>query len=137
MHVIYSDKDCAVSTAGIRAALKEKGCPVTTETLRNDIAALKDAGYDIAVNEASGLTTTYSYIDRPLDAPELQILIDAVSSSRFISQTRSRQIISKQIAMAGPSHREELKPGIMISEFIKPHNSQLLYKKSLLAQCCY
>ncbi len=130
----HSDEDCAVSTAEIRSALKEKDCPVSTETLRSDIAALQDAGHDIVVNESNGLTTTYSYVDRPLDAPELQILIDAVSSSQFISQTRSRQLISKLIAMAGPSHREELKPGIMISEFIKTPNSQLLYTVQKIQQ---
>ena len=129
-----TDEDRPVSTAQIRSALKDKGCPVTVETLRNDIAALQEAGYDIAVNESSGLTTTYSYIDRPLDAPELQILIDAVSSSQFISHTRSKQLISKLIAMAGPSHREELRPGIMISEFIKTPNSQLLYTVQKIQQ---
>ena len=130
----HSDEDCAVSTAEIRSALKEKGCPVSTETLRSDIAALQNAGHDIVVNETNGLTTTYSYIDRPLDLPELQILIDAVSSSQFISHTRSRQLISKLIAMAGPSHREELRPGILISEFIKTPNSQLLYTVQKIQQ---
>ena len=129
-----SDEDRAVSTAEIRAALKQKGCPVTVETLRGDIAALRDAGYNIAVNEVSGRATTYSYIDRPLDAPELQILIDAVSSSQFISPTRSRQIISKLAAMGGPSHREELRPGIMVSEFVKTPNSQLLYTVQKIQQ---
>ena len=129
-----SDEDHPVTTAEIRAFLNEKSCPVTVETLRDDIVALQEAGYDIVVNESSGLTTTYSYIDRPMDGPELQILIDAVSSSQFISQTRSRQLISKLIAMAGPSHREELRPGIMISEFIKTPNSQLLYTVQKIQQ---
>ena len=130
----HSDEDHPVTTSEIRAFLNEKGCPVTVETLRDDMAALREAGYDIAVNEASGLTTTYSYIDRPLDAPELQILIDAVSSSQFISHMRSKQLISKLISMAGPSHREELRPGIMISEFIKTPNSQLLYTVQKIQQ---
>ena len=130
----HSDEDRSVSTAEIRAALKDKGCPVTTETLRTDIAALRDAGYDIAVNETNGLSTTYSYVDRPLDAPELQILIDAVSSSQFISHTRTRQLIAKLIAMAGPSHREDLRPGTMISGSIKTPNSQLLYTVQKIQQ---
>ena len=130
----YSDEDHPVSTAQIRSALTEKGYPVTVETLRDDFAALREAGYDIAVNETNGLATTYSYVDRPLDAPELQILIDAVSSSQFISHTRSRQLISRLTAMAGPSHREELRPGIMISEFIKTPNSQLLYTVQKIQQ---
>jgi len=131
---LNSDEDRSVSTAQIRTALKEMGCPVRAETLRDDIAALQDAGYDIAINESSGLTTTYSYIDRPFDEPELQILIDAVSSSQFISETRSKRLITKLIAMAGPSHREELRPGIRTSEFNKTPNSQLLYTVQKIQQ---
>ena len=107
--------------------MKEKGCPVTVETLRDDIAAIREAGYDVIINETSGLPTTYSFVDRSLDIPELQILIDAVSSSQFISQTRSRQLINKLIDMAGPSHREELKTGNEFFEFVKTPNSQLPY----------
>ncbi|MBQ6374430.1 MAG: WYL domain-containing protein [Clostridia bacterium] len=130
----HSDEERAVSTAQIRSALREKGCPVTTETLRDDIAALRDVGYDIVVNESNGLTTTYSYIDRPLDAPELQILIDAVSSSQFISHTRSKQLISRLTAIAGPSHREELKPGIAVCGSVKTPNSQLPYTVQKIQQ---
>lgn len=129
-----SDEDRPVSTAQIRAVLRERGCPVTIETLRDDVAALREAGYDIVVNESTGRPTTYSYIDRALDIPELQILIDAVSSSQFISRTRSQQLVAKLTAMAGPSQREGLKPGIMISESIKTPNSQLLYTVQKIQQ---
>lgn len=126
-----SDEDHPVTTAQIRAAMGEQGCPVTVETLRDDIAALREAGYDIVVNEASGRPTTYSFVDRTLDTPELQLLIDAVSSSQFISPTRSRQLIAKLTAMAGPSHREELRQGI---ETVKTPNSQLLYTVQKIQQ---
>ena len=92
-----SDEEHPVTTAQIRAAMKEKGCSVTVETLRDDIAAIREAGYDVIINETSGLPTTYSFVDRSLDIPELQILIDAVSSSQFISQTRSRKLIDKLV----------------------------------------
>lgn len=129
-----SDEEHPVSTAEIRSALKEKGCPVLIETLRNDIATLREAGFDIVVNEANGLSTTYSYVDRVLDVPELQILIDAVSSSQFISQIRSRRLIEKLTTMAGPSYRANLRPGIMTSDFIKTPNSQLLYTVQKIQQ---
>lgn len=47
-----SDEDHPVNTAEIRAYLTEKGCPVTIETMRSDITALQEAGYDIVVNES-------------------------------------------------------------------------------------
>ena len=122
-----SDEDHPVSTSEIRKALADKSCPVTVETLRNDIAMLQEAGFDIAINEISGLSTTYSYLDRSLDVPELQILIDAVSSSQFLTREKSCQLIDKLVAMAGPSHREDLQPGIMVSEHVKASNGHLLY----------
>ena len=122
-----SDEDHPVTTAEIRKALAEKGCPVTVETLRNDIAMLQETGFDIAVNETSGLSTTYSFLDRPLDVPELQILIDAVSSSQFLTKAKSRKLIEKLIGMAGPSDRAAMEPGIMVSEHVKASNEQLLY----------
>lgn len=130
----HSDEDHPVSTSEIRAALKEMGCNVTVETLRDDILSIRNAGYDIAINESSGLPTTYSYLDRPLDLPELQILIDAVSSSQFISCTRSQQLIAKLTDLAGPSDRGKLHPGMMISEGIKTPNSQLLYAVQTIRQ---
>lgn len=42
-----SDEDQPVSTARIREVLRKQGCPVTVETLRSDIAALREAGYDM------------------------------------------------------------------------------------------
>ena len=123
----YSDEDHPVTTAEIREALSREGCPVTTQTLRGDVEALREAGYDIAIDEPAGLPTTYSYLDRELDVPELQVLIDAVSSSQFISTERSAALVEKLTQMAGPSHRDELQPGVMISEFVKTSNTQLLY----------
>ena len=91
----HSDEDHPVTTAEVRAALAEAGCPVTTETLRSDIEALKEADFDIVINEAAGLPTSYSFVDRSFDVPELQVLIDAVSSSQFIEQERSRRLVER------------------------------------------
>lgn len=129
-----SDEERPVTTAEVRSAMEARGCPVTIETLRSDIEALREVGYDIAINEMPGMTTTYSFIDRPLDVPELQILIDAVASAQFISLTRSRQLIHRLAAMAGPSHQEQLRPAIMTSESIKTPNSQLLYAVQKIQQ---
>ena len=47
----YSDEERPVSTAEIRKELADKGCPATVETLRDDIRMLREAGFDILVNE--------------------------------------------------------------------------------------
>jgi predicted DNA-binding transcriptional regulator YafY len=59
--------------------------------------------------------------------PELQILVDAVSAAQFIPQEKSRELIGKLARMAGPSHREELRPQILISGHVKAKNPDMMY----------
>lgn len=122
-----SDEDHPVTTAEIRKELTDKGCPATVETVRDDISMIRECGFDVVVNEKSGQSTTYSYVDREFGAPELQILIDAVSSSQFITKSKSEQLIKKLVAMAGPSHADELRPNVLTAECVKAMNNQFLY----------
>lgn len=129
-----SDEDRPVSTAEIREELARHGCSATVETIRNDIHTLQETGYDISVNETNGLSTTYNYVDRPFDVSELQILIDAVASSRFIPLSKSKQLIHKLSEMAGPSCKEEIRPGVLSAEFIKAQDPQFLYIIELIRE---
>ena len=122
-----SDEDLSLTTAQIRKALSDEGYSASVKTIRDDIETLKEAGFDIIVNESAGLSTTYSYVDRTFEVPELQILIDAVSSSQLITKERSRKLIRKLAGMAGPSVRDELQPRVLVSESIKAQNTQILY----------
>ena len=95
-------------------------------TLRADIESLLEAGYEISINEKEGFSTTYSWIDRDLSAPELQILVDAVSSSQFITTEKSNDLIQKLVKLAGPSYQAGLTPQILVSEHVKAPNKQIL-----------
>ena len=122
-----SDEDLSLTTAQIRKALSDEGYSASVKTIRDDIETLKEAGFDIIVNESTGLSTTYSYVDRTFEVPELQILIDAVSSSQLITKERSRKLIKKLAGMAGPSIRDELQPRVLVSESIQAQNTKILY----------
>ena len=122
-----TDEGHSVTTAQIREYLKDHGCPVTVQTLRTDIESLRESGYDITQRDLEGMPTRYVWADREWSAPEIQILVDAVSSSQFITRKKSNELIRKLTKMAGPSQREELQPRIMISENIKAQNEQILY----------
>ena len=121
-----SDENHPVTTAQIREEMAQKGCPIIIPTLRDDIESLQNAGYDIQVNETEGMSTTYSWLDREWSLPELQILVDAVSSSQFITKEKSRELIDKLVRMGAPSLRENLKPQILVSEHVKTPNQQIL-----------
>ena len=122
-----TDEDTWLSTEEIRRALEKEDVACSVRTLRTDIRALKDSGYEIAVEEKKNRQTRYAWLDREWSKPELQILIDAVSAAQFIPVARSEELTEKLAAMAGPSHTEELKPQILISEHIKAKNRNMIY----------
>jgi len=122
-----TDDTARLTTGELLGALEAEGFECSVRTLRRDIRALQDSGYDICTEEAGGQPTRYAWLDREWSAPELQILIDAVSSAQFIPQARSTELAEKLAGMAGPSHREELKPQILVSEHIKARNKNMIY----------
>ncbi len=122
-----SDEDKSVSAVEIRKMFRDRGDSLTAPTLRDDIASMKKAGLDIDVEEKDGVGTYYKYLDREWSEPELQILIDAVSASQFITVGKSEDMIGKLKRMAGPSLRDQLNPSILVSQQVKAPNEQILY----------
>ena len=122
-----TDEDKEVSAPEVRQMFRDLGESVSPPTLRDDIASLVKAGVEIDVREVNGVATYYRYLGREWSAPELQILVDAVSAAQFIPQARSGELIGKLSAMAGPSHQEELVPQILVSERIKAKNKNMIY----------
>ena len=123
----HSDEKHPVQTAEIRKYLRESGCPVSIPTLRTDIQSLLDIGYEIEILEEEGKPTTYAWLSREWDEPEIQILADAVSSSQFITADKSEALIEKLSGLAGPSVKEALMPPIIVSEHVKAANEEIYY----------
>ena len=122
-----SDDETWLTTADLRAALEAEGHECSIRTLRRDVRALNNCGYEIAVRETEGMFKKYAYLGREWEKPELQILVDAVSAAQFIPPKKSRDLIGKLSAMAGPSYKEELIPQILVSEHVKAKNAHMIY----------
>lgn len=60
-------------------------------TVPSDIALLQAAGFDIV--GVCRRAFEYYLADRTFSIPELKILIDAVQSSKFITEKKSRDLI--------------------------------------------
>lgn len=120
-----SDEQHELTTAELRKALSDHGFPTSLPTLRDDVQTLIDSGFDISVNEGVGVTTSYSFVDRAWTTPELQILIDAVSSSQFLTIEKSKEMIKRLVDLNGPSEQDILYPSILLSEHVKAENSQI------------
>ena len=122
-----TDEGREITHKDIQAFFSEKGEKVSLPTIRDDIAALRAAGHDISIREVNGVSTYYKYLDRDWTLPELQILIDAVSSGEFITPKKTKTIIAKLKNLAGPTEKEQLGPGILVPDSVKAPNEKLLY----------
>ena len=119
----HSDEQHSLTTADLLQALHENGYSITNLTLRDDIETLIDSGFDISITKGAGVSTTYSYVDREWTLPELQILIDAISSSQFLTTEKSKDLIRRLLELACPSEKDTLEPSILVSEHVKAENN--------------
>ena len=87
-----TDESHPVSTVEIMDYLAGKGFQIDRKTLRSDLRLLISMGYDIVVVKSS--PNKYYWGERTFEIPELKMLLDAVSSARFISETKSKRLTS-------------------------------------------
>ena len=122
----HSDGRRSVSTRDIRDMLEQNGLHATVLTVRRDIKAIRDAGYDIQIQEEEGKLTRYFYTDRALSLPEAQTLVDAVVAAQFLTPAKSTAVIEMLKDIAGPGYRADLEPHIAVSDQVKAPNEQIL-----------
>lgn len=102
-------------------------------TVRHDINMMVEEGFDIVINEGS-LGYFYWGSKTDLETLELKLLIDAVSSSRFISEAKSQMLVSKLISLAGITDGEKLATRIFIVNKMKADNQQIYIIVDIISQ---
>lgn len=120
-----TDESHPVSTVDITGYLEEKGFQIDRKTLRSDLRLLISMGYDIVVVKSS--PNKYFWGERTFEIPELKMLLDAVSSARFISKTKSKRLAKKIMSLAGMQQREQLKRHVRAIGKTKADNKGLYY----------
>ena len=120
-----TDESHPVSTVEIMDYLADKGFLIDRKTLRSDLRLLISMGYDIVVVKSS--PNKYFWGERTFEIPELKMILDAVSSARFISETKSKRLAKKIMSLAGMQQREQLKRHVRAIGKTKANNKGLYY----------
>lgn len=94
----YSDEQHPASAQDLIDEMSRQGYPGNRKTIKDDIDVLNKFGMDIISNVSRG--NSFLGASREFEIPDLKLLVDAVSSSRFISAARSEQLIDKLSSMA-------------------------------------
>lgn len=124
--VLYetTDAEHPLSTFELLDYLGENGIHSYRKTLREDIKLMTSCGMDIVTIHSK--PNKYYWGERAFENSELKLLIDAVSSSRFISQNKSRELSRKLISLAITPDRKELRRNIYATNRVKASNEKLM-----------
>lgn len=120
-----TDEEHPMTGAQILAYLSEHEVPANEKTLRGDIKLLQDLGVDIV--KVVSRPNLYFWGDRQFEMPELKLLIDAVASSRFITEKKSKELTKKLAGLTSENQRKELRRHLHATNRIKSENEKIYY----------
>ena len=95
------------------------------KTVYSDIAALQDYGMDIV--SIPGKKGGYYIASRNFELPELKLLIDAVQSSRFLTEKKSRELIEKLCKECSVHEAKLVRRDVLVSGRVKSMNETIYY----------
>lgn len=114
------------STVELMRILKEKyGITVSRNTICNDLLLLRESELHIEYVEST--QNKYYYDGQIFEVPELKILIDAVSSSKFITEQKSEALINKLLTQVPIHSAVKLRRHIYASDRVKSDNERGYY----------
>lgn len=122
----HTDAEHPLSTAELMKILKEQyAIKVSRNTISDDLAILHDCGLHIEHYEST--QNKYYYDGHLYDMAELKILVDAISSSKFITQRKSDELISKLLTLTSAANATKLRRHVYVSGRVKSANEQGYY----------
>lgn len=120
-----TDQEHPMTGLEILEYLEQHDVPANEKTLRGDIQLLQDLGLDIV--KVVSRPNYFFWGDRQFEMPELKLLIDAVSSSRFITEKKSKELVKKISGLASENQRKELRRHIHATNRVKSQNERIYY----------
>jgi len=95
------------------------------KSVYSDIAALQEYGVDIV--SIPGKKGGYYIASRNFELPELKLLIDAVQSSRFLTEKKSRELIEKLCNQCNEHDARLMRRDVLVSGRVKSMNETIYY----------
>ena len=95
------------------------------KTVYSDIAALQDYGVDIV--SIPGKNGGYYIASRNFELPELKLLIDAVLSSRYLTEKKSKELIEKLCDQCNEHDASLMRRNVLVSGRVKSMNETIYY----------
>ena len=120
-----TDEDHPITVAQMIEQLARYDIKAERKSIYDDLEALRLFGLDIQCRR--GKTPGWFVGERDFELPEVKLLMDAVQSSRFITQNKSDVLIRKLESLASMHQAGQLQRQVYVSGRIKVMNESIYY----------
>ena len=131
-----SDEEHPLNATALQDILRtEYGVTINRTTVYTEIAKLEDFGLDIVIQD--GRTKGYYIGSRQFELAELKLLVDAVQASKFITEKKSKELISKLETLCSKNEAKQLSNQVMIYRRAKTQNETIYYNVDMIHSAIY
>ena len=121
----YTDEKHPMKADEIVERLEEYGITAERKSVYRDINVLREFGLDI--EKSGGINGGFYLADRTFDMAELKLLADAVSSSKFITEKKSRELLKKLESLVSENEGSQLQRQVVVADRAKTDYEGIFY----------
>ena len=121
-----TDDEHFITMPEIQKALEGYGVTADRKSLYDDLEALRVLGIDV-VGEKNGRSYVYHVGKKQFEIAELKLLVDAIQSSKFITEKKSNELIKKLTGLVSSYEASQLKRQVVVQGRIKTMNESIYY----------
>lgn len=117
-----TDEKHLLSAGQIAQRVSSYGISCERKSVYRDMDELAEFGYDIIRTRKGACLAS-----RQFELPELKLLVDAVQASRFITDKKSSELITKLSMLVSQFEGKKLKRQILVKNRVKSMNESIYY----------
>ena len=121
-----TDDEHFITMPEIQKALEAYDVTADRKSLYDDLEQLRVLGIDV-IGEKVGRSYCYHVGSKQFEIAELKLLVDAIQSSKFITERKSNELIRKLTSMASEYEAAELKRQVFVQGRVKTMNESIYY----------
>jgi len=121
-----TDENHKVTMADILNYLESRDVTAERKGIYDDIETIRELGIEV-IGEKIGRNFYYYVISREFEMAELKLLVDAVQSSKFITEKKSAELIKKLGSLVSVHEAKQLQRQVYVAGRAKTLNESIFY----------
>lgn len=121
-----TDESHKVTMSDIIEYLEKQDVTAERKSIYDDLQTIRDLGIEV-IGEKIGKTFYYYVVERDFEIAELKLLVDAIQSSKFITEKKSEELIKKLGSLVSVHEAKQLQRQVYVSGRAKTLNESIFY----------